>query len=70
MRRPIAADDRCDRPVGSTAGVASASYTNDIGDALLMAYWKDPDFNPPDPNPDELSRVMELPASEAVAGPR
>ena len=22
-----------------------ASYTNDIGDALLMAYWEDPDFD-------------------------
>ena len=26
--------------------VANASYTNSTGDALLMAYWKDPDFDP------------------------
>jgi len=26
--------------------VADASYTNSIGEALLMAYWKDPDFDP------------------------
>ncbi len=26
--------------------VADASYKNSIGEALLMAYWKDPDFDP------------------------
>lgn len=25
--------------------VANASYTDSIGDAVLMAYWKDPDFD-------------------------
>jgi hypothetical protein len=25
--------------------VADASYTNTIGDPLLTAYWKDPDFD-------------------------
>ncbi len=33
------------RPVGSTVDVAAASYTTGIGDALLMAYWEDPDFD-------------------------
>jgi hypothetical protein len=36
---------RCNKPVGNTVNVADASYTNTIGDPLLTAYWKDPDFN-------------------------
>jgi hypothetical protein len=31
-------------PVGST--VQGARYANTIGEALLMAYWQDPDFDP------------------------
>jgi hypothetical protein len=37
---------RCDKPVGSTVDVASASYTNTIGDPLLTAHWVDTDFDP------------------------
>ena len=37
---------RCDKPVGSTVNVADASYTNSIGEVMLMAHWKDPDFDP------------------------
>jgi len=37
---------RCDSEVGDTVDVAEASYTNSIGDALLMAHWQDPDFDP------------------------
>ncbi len=37
--------NRCERSVGSTVEVATASYTNSIGDALLMTYWEDPDFD-------------------------
>ena len=44
--RIIGSDGRCKTPVGSTVDVADASYTNTIGDPLLTAYWKDPDFNP------------------------
>jgi len=43
--RAIGANNRCERSVGSTVDVAAASYTNSIGDALLMAYWEDPDFD-------------------------
>ena len=36
---------RCNKPVGSTVNIADASYTNTIGDPLLTAYWKDPNFD-------------------------
>ena len=32
-------------PVGNTVDVADASYKNTIGAPMLLAYWKDPDFN-------------------------
>lgn len=46
------ADDReirsnhCETPVGNTVDVDEASYTNAIGNPLLLAYWVDPDFDP------------------------
>jgi hypothetical protein len=43
--REIGDDGRANAAVGSTVDVANATYTNSIGDALLMAYWKDPDFD-------------------------
>jgi hypothetical protein len=42
--RKINSNGRCTTPVGNT--VNGASYTNTIGDPLLTAYWKDPDFDP------------------------
>ena len=36
---------RCEKPVGNTVDVANASWTNTIGDSLLFAHWKDPDFD-------------------------
>ena len=33
-------------PVGSTVDLASASYTNSIGDPELTAVWRDPSFDP------------------------
>ncbi len=33
-------------PVGSTVDRTTASYTNDIGAAELVADWTDPDFDP------------------------
>jgi len=53
-------------PVGNTVDVADASYTNSIGDALLMGYWKDPDFDPT-----QLAfyyvRVLEIPTPRWTA---
>jgi len=43
--RKIGKDGRCKTPVGNTVNVKDASYTNTIGDPLLTAYWKDPDFD-------------------------
>jgi hypothetical protein len=43
--RKIGRDGRCKTPVGSTVDIADASYTNTIGDPLLTAFWKDPDFD-------------------------
>ncbi len=33
-------------PVGDTVDVATATYTNTIGDSLLFGHWIDPDFDP------------------------
>ena len=43
--RTVAADGSV-TPVGNTVDVTTATYTNDIGDAMLTALWTDPDFNP------------------------
>ena len=44
--RAITDDGQCDKPVGNTVDVKTATYTNSIGDALMLAYWKDPAFDP------------------------
>ena len=36
----------CSKAVGNTVNVKEANYSNSIGDPLLLAYWKDPDFDP------------------------
>lgn len=54
------------KAVGSTVDLASASYTNTIGDPELAVVWKDPDFNEK-----ELSfyyvRVLEIPTPRWTA---
>jgi hypothetical protein len=44
--RQIGEDGRCKEPVGNTVDVENATYTNDIGSAVLAGYWQDPDFDP------------------------
>ena len=53
-------------PVGSTVDVADASYTNTIGDAQLMAFWQDPDFNPEE-RAFYYVRVLEIPTPRWTA---
>ena len=43
--RKITDKHRCDKAVGNTVDVKKATYTNSIGDALMLAYWKDPSFD-------------------------
>ena len=40
--------------------VKTATYTNSIGDALMLAYWKDPDFDPRQ-SAFYYVRVLEIP---------
>ena len=47
-------------PVGNTVDVAEASYSNTIGEPLLMAYWKDPAFDPKE-RAFYYVRVIEIP---------
>jgi hypothetical protein len=53
-------------PVGSTVDLATATYTNSIGDPELAAVWRDPDFDP-----DELAfyyvRVIQIPTPRWTA---
>jgi hypothetical protein len=58
--RKIGSDGRCKTPVGSTVNIKEASYTNTIGDPLLTAYWKDPDFDPKE-KAFYYVRVLEIP---------
>ncbi len=46
--------------VGNTVDVKTAKYTNDIGDAELMAVWSDPDFDPA-VSAAYYVRVLEIP---------
>jgi hypothetical protein len=38
-------DNGCDSLIGNTVDVTTATYSNRIGDAMLSAWWQDPDFN-------------------------
>lgn len=58
--RTIGADGRARDPVGNTVDVESAKYSNTIGDALLTAFWRDPDFDPAEAA-FYYVRVLEIP---------
>ena len=58
--RAISKDYRCEKPVGNTVNIEKATYTNSIGDALLMGYWKDPAFEPKQ-RAFYYVRVLEIP---------
>ena len=58
--RKVGGDGRCKTPVGTTVDIPTATYTNTIGDAVLSAYWKDPDFDPEE-SAFYYVRVLEIP---------
>jgi hypothetical protein len=58
--RKITDKHRCDKPVGNTVDVKTATYTNSIGDALMLVYWKDPGFDPKQ-RAFYYVRVLEIP---------
>ena len=58
--REVGADGRAREPVGSTVDIENATFTNTIGDALMAAYWRDPDFDP-DEHAFYYVRVLEIP---------
>jgi hypothetical protein len=53
-------------PVGNTINMDDLSYSNSIGDPVLEAYWKDPDFNPAQ-RAFYYVRVIEIPTPSWVA---
>ena len=52
--------------VGNTVIVSEASYSNSIGDAELVAYWRDPEFDPDTPA-FYYVRVLEIPTPRWTA---
>ena len=64
--RTIGSDGRARESVGSTVDIANATYTNTIGDALMMANWVDPQFNPNE-KAFYYVRVIEIPTPRWTA---
>jgi hypothetical protein len=58
--RKIDSNGRAKDPVGNTVNVDKATFTNTIGDALMTAYWQDPDFDPAEAA-FYYVRVLEIP---------
>ncbi|MCZ6835078.1 MAG: DUF3604 domain-containing protein [Planctomycetota bacterium] len=59
--RVIGEDGRCRTRVGNTVNLNEATYTNTIGEALLGAFWQDPDFDP-DEHAFYYVRVIQIPS--------
>src|SRR5204862_297078 len=53
-------------PVGNTVDVATATWTNTIGDPELVAVWRDPDFDP-SVRAVYYARVLEIPTPRWTA---
>ena len=53
-------------PVGDTVDVATASWTNTIGDPELTAVWSDPEFDPTQ-RAFYYARVIEIPTPRWTA---
>ena len=51
---------RCEKPVGTTVDIQKATYNNSIGDAMLSAYWQDPEFDSQQ-SAFYYTRVLEIP---------
>ena len=58
--REIGSDGRAREAVGNTVDVATATFTNTVGAALLAAQWTDPDFDPAE-HAFYYVRVLEIP---------
>nr|WP_170337262.1 DUF3604 domain-containing protein [Ruegeria arenilitoris] len=54
-------DGACDGPVGDTVDQETATWTNDIGQAILAGFWEDPDFDPTQ-SAFYYVRVLEIPS--------
>ena len=58
--REISEDGNASQLVGNSVNIDTATYTNDIGDAMLSAHWGDPDFDPAE-HAFYYVRVLEIP---------
>jgi hypothetical protein len=64
--RTIDGEGRCKTPVGNTVDVATATWTNSIGDPEMITVWTDPDFDP-DERAFYYARVIEIPTPRWTA---
>jgi hypothetical protein len=60
------ADGKVTAAVGSTVDIDTATYTNSIGDALLVTWWRDPDFDP-SMRSFYYARIIEIPTPRWTA---